>query len=135
MKKLEIKKDYFIPVTEAKSDNGKDIRIYKARVVMDAPFEAVQYFIERAKETDIWDISEDGGLHNTSVTYDKGCYEATGVMIVTDHDVEVYLTTIIRRPFTEEQYNKYNRLYAGSLQDMLDHPYDSITDYGTMEEP
>lgn len=116
MKKQEFIRDNYTLVDTRMAD-GITVNIYKANCIVSIPKELVEYIVLTTPFVDSVKSN-----HN----YDCGIFDAVYVEEKRSNMVNVYISAILRRPFTEEQREKYELIC--SQRNRLRYMYDSKND-------
>lgn len=116
MKKQDFIWDNYTLV-DTRMANGITVNIYKANCIASIPKELVEYIVLTTPVV---------GCVKSNHNYDCGIFDAAYVEEKRSNTANVYISAILRRPFTEEQRKKYELIC--SKRNRLRYMYDSKND-------
>ena len=77
--------------------------------------------------------NDPGGPKWTGGNYDAGIFDALMVRCYQKNRMDVYICAILRRPFTEEEANRYETIFLEDLKYRMSHIYDNhVSKYFTV---
>lgn len=120
MNKSKFVKENFHFVEEKESNYGCKVRIFNRNNGIGELPEKLKNFIY-----DVYPRHSMGDIHWTKGNCDKGIFDAVLVIHSSSKYVDVYVCGILRRPFTEEEKDEYEKYFTEDIEYRLTKVFDN----------